>query len=61
MARHRMLLLEYDAAVAAEGPIVVCAAAGPVAWSSKEPVGHIFHHKVLLQQGLIGAHGFCSS
>eukprot|EP00878_Enallax_costatus_P024802 GHUV01026491.1.p1 GENE.GHUV01026491.1~~GHUV01026491.1.p1 ORF type:complete len:224 (+),score=82.09 GHUV01026491.1:365-1036(+) len=53
MARSRMLLLEYDATAAAEGTTVVCAAAGPVPYSRKEPVGHIFHYKVLLQQGLI--------
>lgn len=54
MARTKMLLLEYDATAAAQGTGVVCALAGPVPYSNKEPVGHIFHYKVLLQQGLIG-------
>lgn len=54
MAKTRLLLLTYDATVAADGASVVCAVSGPVSCSSKEPVGHVFHYKVLLQQGLIG-------
>jgi hypothetical protein len=55
MARKRMLLIEYDEASAADVG-VLCSLAGPVAYSRKEPVGHIFHYKVMLQQGLIGEH-----
>lgn len=53
MARKRLLLLEYDEVAAADVG-VLCSLAGPVAYSRKEPVGHIFHYKVMLQQGLIG-------
>lgn len=54
MARSkRLLLLAYDEEAASETG-VVCAVAGPVPYSKKEPVGHIFHYKVMLQQGLIG-------
>ncbi|WIA35238.1 hypothetical protein OEZ86_003700 [Tetradesmus obliquus] len=52
MARKRLLLLEYDEVAAADVG-VLCSLAGPVAYSRKEPVGHIFHYKVMLQQGLI--------
>jgi hypothetical protein len=55
MARKRMLLIEYDEASAADVG-VLCSLAGPVAYSKKEPVGHIFHYKVMLQQGFIGEH-----
>jgi hypothetical protein len=54
MAKARRLLLEYDATAAAQGIVVACAVAGPVPYALKEPVGHIFHYKVLRQQGLIG-------
>lgn len=54
MARKKQLLLEYDETTAAEGASVICAVAGPVPYSKKEPVGHLFHYKVLRQQGLIG-------
>jgi hypothetical protein len=48
-----MLLLEYDEEeIASCG--VVCAVAGPIPYYRKEPVGHVFHYKMLLQQGLIG-------
>jgi hypothetical protein len=55
MARKRMLLIEYDESAAADVG-VLCCLAGPVAYSRKEPVGHIFHYKVMLQQGFIGEH-----
>lgn len=54
MARTRVLLLTYDASALEAGLGVVCAAAGPVQSSAKEPVGHGFHHKQLLQAGVIG-------
>jgi hypothetical protein len=55
MARMRLLLLEYDAAAAAGASGMLCALAGPVPHPRKqEPVGHVFHYKMLLQQGLIG-------
>ena len=53
MARKRMLLLDYDEQAAVDVG-VLGSLAGPVAYSKKEPVGHIFHYKVMLQQGLIG-------
>jgi hypothetical protein len=60
MAKARCLLLEYDAAAAAQGIVVTCAVAGPVPYALKEPVGHIFHYKVLRQQGLIGEQPACA-
>ena len=54
MARIKLLLLTYDAEAAAQCSGMVCPLAGPVQHPSKEPVGHIFHYKMLLQQGVIG-------
>lgn len=54
MARLKLLLLTYDAEAAATCTGMVCPVAGPVPHHGKEPVGHIFHYKVMLQQGLIG-------
>lgn len=54
MARIKLLLLTYDAEAAAQAAGMVCPCAGPVPHPSKEPVGHIFHYKMLLQQGVIG-------
>lgn len=54
MARLKVLLLTYDAAAAAQCSGMVCPLAGPVPHPNKEPVGHIFHYKMLLQQGVIG-------
>lgn len=54
MARFRLLLLTYDASAAAGCCGQVCPLAGPVPHPSKEPVGHVFHYKMLLQQGVIG-------
>jgi hypothetical protein len=54
MARFRLLLLTYDAEAAAGCCGMVCPLAGPVPHPSKEPVGHVFHYKMLLQQGVIG-------
>jgi len=56
MARLRLLLLTYDAEAAAQCCGMVCPLAGPVPHPNKEPVGHIFHYKMLLQQGVIGGH-----
>lgn len=54
MARMRLRLLTYDAEVAAQCTGMVCSMTGPVPHPSKEPAGHIFHYKMLLQQGVIG-------
>lgn len=54
MARLSVLLLTYDAEAAADCCGMVCPLAGPIHHLSKEPVGHVFHYKMLLQQGVIG-------
>lgn len=56
MARLKVLLLTYDADAAAQCSGMVCPLAGPVQHPSKEPVGWVFHYKMLLQQGVIGTH-----
>ncbi|KAF8060498.1 histidine--tRNA ligase [Scenedesmus sp. PABB004] len=61
MAKARMLLLEWSQAAAAAANGMVCALAGPMACSRKEPVGHGFHYKVLLQAGVIELPGESSS
>jgi len=52
MAQPRLLLLGYDPEAASAGSLLVCPMAGPVATSSKEPVGQFFHLKIMEQQGL---------